>query len=77
MQIERSSADLIVKLANIALKSSSFLQQMNALYDGTKPTLQTLPDIGLFSSKYTGMQASLLLLFPASADADVNHSVRR
>lgn len=58
LQNDRSSADLIVKLASTGIKSSNALGQMYALYDGTKQSLRTTPDISLFSNKISSESLS-------------------
>ena len=55
LQNETSQADLIVNLANIGMKNLRSLQQMYALYDGTKQSLRTIPNIDSFGSTNTGL----------------------
>lgn len=59
---QASQSDLIVNLANIGLKNPRSLQQMYALYDGTKQSLQSTPDIHLFDSTGAGFQGPSLAI---------------
>ena len=58
LQNDRSSADLIGELTRTGITSPHALEQMYALYDGTKQSLQTTPDISLFSNKVSGVPLS-------------------
>lgn len=58
LQNDRSQADLIAMLTNVGMKSPHALQQMYALYDGTKRSLSATPDIDVFRKRSAGESVS-------------------
>ena len=54
LQTDQSQVDLATNLGNIGRKSTQSLQQIYALFDGTAESLQTIPEIELFSSSSAG-----------------------
>ena len=54
LQNDRCQADLIAILADRGMKHPHALRQMYALYDGTKQSLQTTPDVDVLTSNSSG-----------------------
>ena len=59
LQNDRSQADLITKLANMATHNPDVAQQVCALYDGTPESLSNVPDIKLFKQQLPGQRIQM------------------